>query len=173
MNQQAPPTDSTTDQRSGVCFRQFSAGKPADLMTDRQVWSLISADFQYGKSNIADANRQIGNLHRKQRGIAMIDIPSRFRKLRTDKGFSVYRLSKESDVSENYIHKIERGENQPSVYILEKLLSCLGTTLPEFLNEDAEVMYPSDFERELLENIRVLPEEKAQALLKMAKLLKS
>lgn len=103
----------------------------------------------------------------------MIDIPNRFRKLRTDKGFSVYRLSKESDVSENYIHKIERGENQPSVYILEKLLSCLGTALPEFLNEDTEVMYPSDFERELLESIRVLPKEKAQALLQMAKLLKS
>ena len=102
----------------------------------------------------------------------MIDIPNRFQKLRSDKGFSVYRLSKESDVSENYIHKIERGENQPSVYILEKLLSCL-VTLPEFLNEDSEAMYPSVFERELLENARVLPKEKAQALLQMAKLLKN
>ena len=103
----------------------------------------------------------------------MIDIPNRFQKLRSDKGFSVYRLSKESDVSENYIHKIERGENQPSVYILEKLLSCLGVTLPEFLNEDSEAMYPSVFERELLENARGLPKEKAQALLQMAKLLKN
>ena len=103
----------------------------------------------------------------------MIDIPNRFQKLRSDKGFSVYRLSKESAVSENYIHKIERGENQPSVYILEKLLSCLGVTLPEFLNEDSEAMYPSVFERELLENARVLPKEKAQALLQMAKLLKN
>ena len=103
----------------------------------------------------------------------MIDIPNRFQKLRSDKGFSVYRLSKESDVSENYIHKIERGENQPSVYILEKLLSCLGVTLPELLNEDSEAMYPSVFERELLENARVLPKEKAQALLQMAKLLKN
>ncbi|MCI9103816.1 MAG: helix-turn-helix transcriptional regulator [Lachnospiraceae bacterium] len=102
-----------------------------------------------------------------------MDIPNRFQKLRSDKGFSVYRLSKESDVSENYIHKIERGENQPSVYILEKLLSCLGVTLPEFLNEDSEAMYPSVFERELLENARVLPKEKAQALLQMAKLLKN
>ena len=34
-------------------------------------------------------------------------------------------------------------------------------------------MYPSDFERELLESVRVLPKEKAQALLQMAKLLKS
>ena len=103
----------------------------------------------------------------------MIDIPNRFQKLRTDKGFSVYRLSKESDVSENYIHKIERGENQPSVYILEKLLSCLGVTLSEFLNDNAEIMYLSDFERDLLESVRVLPKEKATAILHMAKLLKN
>ena len=98
---------------------------------------------------------------------------AKIKDLLTDRGWTLYRLSKESDVSENYIHKIERGENQPSVYILEKLLSCLGVTLPEFLNEDSEAMYPSVFERELLENARVLPKEKAQALLQMAKLLKN
>ena len=70
----------------------------------------------------------------------MTEISSSFRMLRTSKGISVYRLSKEADVSENYIHKVERGESQPSVYILEKLLACLGVTLPEFLNEDTRVM---------------------------------
>lgn len=101
----------------------------------------------------------------------MIDIPNRFRKLRSAKGFSVYRLARESDVSENYIHKIERGENQPSVYILEKLLACLGVTLPEFLSEDTDIMYPSDFERELIESVRTLPLEKAAAVLHIAKLI--
>ena len=101
----------------------------------------------------------------------MIDIPNRFRKLRSARGFSVYRLARESDVSENYIHKIERGENQPSVYILEKLLACLGVTLPEFLNESTEIMYPSDFERELIESVRTLPAEKASAILHIAKLI--
>lgn len=102
----------------------------------------------------------------------MTDISSSFRMLRTSKGISVYRLSKETDVSENYIHKVERGESQPSVYILEKLLACLGVTLPEFLNEDTRVMYPSDFERELIEHVRMLPEEKAAAVLQIAKLMK-
>ncbi len=101
----------------------------------------------------------------------MIDIPNRFRKLRSARGFSVYRLARESDVSENYIHKIERGENQPSVYILEKLLTCLGSTLPEFLNENTDIMYPSDFERELIESVRLLPAEKASAILHIAKLI--
>ena len=103
--------------------------------------------------------------------ITLIDIPNRFRKLRSARGFSVYRLARESDVSENYIHKIERGENQPSVYILEKLLTCLGVTLPEFLNESTEIMYPSDFERELIESVRTLPAEKDSAILHIAKLI--
>lgn len=102
-----------------------------------------------------------------------MNIPERFQKLRIDKRFSVYRLSKLSDVSENYIHKIEKGLNQPSVYILEKLLTCLGITVSEFLNEDGNIMYPSEFERELLESVRVLPEEKAEAVLHIAKLLSS
>ena len=97
--------------------------------------------------------------------------PNRFKNLRTEKGFSVYRLAKVSDISENYIHKIEKGESQPSVYILEKLLSCLGTTPAEFLNENSAVMYPSDFERELVETVRVLPKEKADAVLHIAKLM--
>lgn len=101
----------------------------------------------------------------------MIEIPNRFKKLRTEKGFSVYRLAKASDISENYIHKIEKGESQPSVYILEKLLTCLGITLAEFLNDNAAVMYPSDFERELVETVRVLPKEKADAVLHLAKLM--
>ncbi|MCI9600224.1 MAG: helix-turn-helix transcriptional regulator [Lachnospiraceae bacterium] len=100
-----------------------------------------------------------------------MEIPNRFKNLRTEKGFSVYRLAKVSDISENYIHKIEKGESQPSVYILEKLLSCLGTTPAEFLNENSAVMYPSDFERELVETVRVLPKEKADAVLHIAKLM--
>lgn len=103
----------------------------------------------------------------------MIDIANRLLKLRNDKDFSVYRLSKEAEVSENYIHKIERGESLPSLYILEKLLSRLGSTIPEFLNEDGEMMYPSDFERELLESVRELPEEKAAAILHITKLMKN
>ena len=101
----------------------------------------------------------------------MIDISKRFQKLRNAKGFSVYYLARESDVSENYIHKIERGENQPSVYILEKLLACLGVTLPEFFNENEDIMYPSELERELIESVRILPQEKASAILYIVKLI--
>lgn len=102
-----------------------------------------------------------------------MDLAKQFKALRIQKEFSVYRLSKESDVSENYIRSIEKGKSQPSVFVLGKLLSSLGVTLPEFLNENREIMYPSDFERELVETVRQLSNEKAATILHLAKLMKS
>ena len=101
-----------------------------------------------------------------------VDIAEQFKKLRTDKGRSVYWLSKEADISENHIHKIERGESQPTITTLEKLLTCLGVTLAEFFNGDTSAVYPSDFEKELLRSVRVLPEENADVVLQLAKDMK-
>ena len=104
--------------------------------------------------------------------MTLVDIAKMIKELRTDKGRSVYWLSKETDISENYIHKIERGESQPTVYTLGKLLHCLGVTLAEFFNEDGSVLYPSDYENELIGSVRVLPEEKAAVVLQVAKFMK-
>jgi len=100
-----------------------------------------------------------------------MDLPQKFKKLRTQKEISVYKLSKDTDISQNYIRRVEKGDSQPSVLILEKLLARLGTTLAEFFNDSSEVMYPSAKERELVENYRVLNEEKAEAVLHMVKLM--
>lgn len=100
-----------------------------------------------------------------------MDLSQKFKKLRTQKEISVYLLSKDTDVSQNYIRKIEKGESQPSVLVLEKLLTRLGATLAEFFNDSSEVMYPTADERELVENYRALNEEKAAAVLHMVKLM--
>lgn len=95
-----------------------------------------------------------------------------FKALRLTKKLSVYKLSKISNVSENYIRTIEKGDGQPSVFIIERLLNCLGITLSEFFNEsDSAVLYPTKFEQELIEKVRLLDEEKALAVLNMVHLL--
>lgn len=94
-----------------------------------------------------------------------------FKTLRVAKGYSVYKLSKISDVSENYIRTIEKGSSQPSVLVLEKLLNSLGMTLSEFFSDDSNVLHPTVFERELVESVRMLDEEKAAAVLQVAKLM--
>ena len=98
-----------------------------------------------------------------------MDIGISFKNLREGKGKSVYALSKETGVSEN--HSIEKGSTQPSVAILERLLNALGVTLPEFFNEDREVLYPSAYERELIASVRKLDGEQAHVLLQLAKWL--
>ena len=101
----------------------------------------------------------------------ILNIGKKLREVRQNKKLSVYKLSKLSDVSENYIHELEKGISQPSVYILEKVLKPLGITLVEFFNEGADVIYPTNFEKELIHAVRILPEEKANAVLNIANLL--
>lgn len=100
-----------------------------------------------------------------------MNLSNDFKTLRIAKGYSVYKLSKISDVSENYIRTIEKGNSQPSVFVLEKVLASLGMTLAEFFSDGSEVLYPTDFERELVESVRMLDEEKASAVLHIAKLM--
>lgn len=100
-----------------------------------------------------------------------MDLPTKFRTLRTNRNISVYKLSKDTDISQNYIRKIEKGESQPSVLVLEKLLTRLGTTLAEFFSENENVLYPTAYECELVETSRLLEEEKALAVLHFAKLM--
>ena len=100
-----------------------------------------------------------------------MDIGISFKNLREGKGKSVYALSKETGVSENHIHSIEKGTTQPSVAILERLLNALGVTLLEFFNDDRDVLYPSAYERELIASVRKLDGEQAHTLLQLAKWL--
>lgn len=100
-----------------------------------------------------------------------MNLSAKFKELRLSKELSVYKLSKLSDVSENYIHRVEKGKTQPSVAMLDKLLVCLGVTLSEFFNDGQAVIYPTEFEHNLLESVRVLTAEKASAVLEITKLL--
>ncbi len=104
----------------------------------------------------------------------MIDteIGKKIRSIRVAKGFSIYRLSKETDISQNHISGIELGKRQPTIETLERILVPLGVTLAEFFNENDEVLFPTQEERTLIENFRCLSAEKSAALLNMSELLK-
>ena len=100
-----------------------------------------------------------------------MNIGSKLNFIRETKKISVYKLSKLTDISENHIHNIEKGITQPSVLILEKLLSALGTNLSEFLNENNDIVSLNKFETELIQSIRLLDDEKSDAILKIIKLM--
>lgn len=99
-----------------------------------------------------------------------MQIGTRLKKLRLNKHISVYKLSKLSDVSENYIHAVEKNTSQPSIAIVEQLLAALGVSLSEFFNDSENILYPSDDEYQLIQNYRSLSQNEQQAIFNLIKL---
>ena len=100
-----------------------------------------------------------------------MDIGTILRKLRTSKHLSIYRISQDTGISPNHIKALENGERNPSLDTLARLCVPLGISLPELINDDAEVSYLNERERTLVEQFRTLPDTKADLLLTIAKTL--
>lgn len=100
-----------------------------------------------------------------------MELNEQLKNLRLSKGISVYRLSHMTDISQNHIRSIEKGSSQPSILMLGKLLTALGSNLPEFFNADQSVLYPTPVERRLLGTARQLDDEQMEALIHMIDLM--
>ena len=95
----------------------------------------------------------------------------RLKQLREAKEFSIYRLSKDSDISQGHISDLENGKNQPTIETLKKLLTPMGITLSEFFNEDGEVTVLNDREKEIVTSFRTMNDENANLYLQLGKAL--
>ncbi len=101
-----------------------------------------------------------------------MEVGKRLRTIRESKKISIYRLSKDTGISQNHISGIELGKRQPTIDTLTRLITPLGITLAELFNENSEAVFLTGNERTLLENYRSLPDDKAFALLNLSELLK-
>lgn len=100
-----------------------------------------------------------------------MDYGTRLKKLREAKGISIYKLAQESGLSQGHISDLENGKNQPTIETLQRLLTPMGISLPEFFNEDGEVSVLNDREKELVSSYRTLPDDKAELFLQLGKAL--
>ena len=100
-----------------------------------------------------------------------MEVGKKLRKLREDKNMSMYRLTQITGVSGHHIKGIEEGTRQPTIETLNRLTVALGSSLAEIFNDDTECTYLNEKERVLIENFRILSEEKADALIKMSEVL--
>ena len=98
-------------------------------------------------------------------------IGERLRMARKSKGFSIYKLSKITYISQNHISAIENDKRQPTLETLERLIDPLGITLAELLNPNGEVSYLSPEEKLLMENFRAMTSENAKLLLALSEKL--
>lgn len=101
-----------------------------------------------------------------------MDIGKKIKKIRISKGLSMYRITQITGISGHHIKGIEEGTRQPTIDTLQKLLMPLGISMAELFSEENESYYLTEKEQTLIENFRILDEEKSDALLLFSDILK-
>lgn len=99
-----------------------------------------------------------------------MNIGKRCRELRESKGFSIYKLSELTGLSNTHISDIEREIKMPTFETLSRLLAPLDISISEFFNESDNLIYATDTEKELVYYYRKMPPNKAQLLVEVFRL---
>lgn len=67
-----------------------------------------------------------------------MDILKKINKMRIDRGWSIYRLSTESGVSQSTLTNMFNRETLPSITTLECISSAFGITMSEFFLDESD-----------------------------------
>ncbi len=89
-------------------------------------------------------------------------------KLYKQKGWSIYRLAKESGIAYSSLNNMFLRNTQPSLHTLERLCAGLGISMSEFFREDIqeEHVYPlSSSEIFLVETYRTMDSRRQELLI--------
>ena len=84
----------------------------------------------------------------------------KLKKLRNDRGMSIYRLTQMTGVSGHHIKGIEQGTRQPTIETLNKLVNALGSSLADIFSDDDNSVRLVEDERRLIENYCMVSEDK-------------
>lgn len=86
-----------------------------------------------------------------------IDIIARIKELLKERGWSVYRLAKESGIPYSTLNNMfHRPKNTPSAHTLLLICNAFGITLSDFFMEDVEEYIVTEGQRRLLDIERQL-----------------
>ena len=94
-----------------------------------------------------------------------MDILKKINKIRIERGWSVYRLSVESGISQSTLTNMFNRETLPSITTLECLCNAFGITMSEFFAEEVENPTAEQEEKELLRLFSKMTSEEKQSLL--------
>lgn len=74
-------------------------------------------------------------------------IGDNIRTLRKAKGLSQEQLALRADINASYMGQVERGEKNPTIDVLSKIASALGTPLEKIVQIDANEMSSEEASR--------------------------
>lgn len=95
-----------------------------------------------------------------------MDTHSRLRQLMAERGWTAYRLAKESGLSESTLANIFKRNTVPSIATLEAVCSAFGISLAQFFAENEMVELTPEL-KELFDHWVSLSPEQKQAALQM------
>ena len=98
-----------------------------------------------------------------------MDILEKIKKLRDARGWSNYKLAKESKISEGSLNNLFRLNNQPTIPTLEAICSGFSITLSQFFAEDDEAVILSAEQKEMLNEWNTLTTEQKIVVLELIK----
>ncbi len=93
-----------------------------------------------------------------------MDTHSRLRQLMAERGWTAYRLAKESGLSESTLANIFKRNTVPSISTLKSVCSAFGISLAQFFAESEMVELTPEL-KELFDHwVSLTPEQKQAAL---------
>ena len=95
----------------------------------------------------------------------------RIKQLRDERGWTNYRLAKESGISEGAINNLFRLNNQPTIPTLESLCGGFKISLAQFFANDNEAVPLNNDQKEILKLWNTLHPKQKKALLDFLKTL--
>lgn len=98
-----------------------------------------------------------------------MDTIKRITQLRDERGWSNYRLAKESNISQTTLRNLYNRNTLPSIPTLEAICGGFGITLSQFFAEGKEAVELNDEQLEMLNMWNTLDKEQKAALLELLK----
>lgn len=95
-----------------------------------------------------------------------MDVLGRIEQLMEQRGWSVYRLCKESGLAQSTLSHVFRKDSEPTISTLETICKAFGLTMGEFFAEGELVPLTED-QRKLLDQWALLTIEQKQLILGM------
>lgn len=89
----------------------------------------------------------------------------RIKDLLEKRGWSIYRLAKNADMSQSTLTNLFNRNYEPTIATLETICKGLGITMSEFFADEEQAVVFSDEQTELLKNWGGLTPEQKTALL--------
>ena len=98
-----------------------------------------------------------------------MDVLKKINKLRLERGWSIYRLSVASGISQSTLNNMFNRETLPSITTLECICSAFDISMSEFFSD--EVLGSNPEEEELVKLYRLTSSEEKNAVLNILRAL--